>query len=311
MTSPITQIIPREYPGNINDIIRFFRETLEEMVNYGSHIFSWDLQNDKTVRHEESIAPIMSFRHFLDILDSISILADKASGDTSKILLRSAYETCLGLEYMIKEDSENRALAFFVSDIIRQIDVIKSLNTATPEGSTLNNVLKEEIGVDTGVLNEKSDLNKRLSDKESLLNKEKLRPAYEQYILLKQRRVRHPAWYQYFNGPSSIYQMAKLLGRSGEYKLLYSRWSGAVHGSDIYLGKMEQAKTKGQVDIVQLRYFGDLQEVVKYAAIFTLRTFTLYVDARTPEKKTLYQKWYLDFRERFQILIRQNLIEAV
>lgn len=311
MTKPIEQIIPRNEPEEIKQNLSFLKNILDELVNYGSIILASDLQKKDEVRGEESIAPIMLLRHALDLMDSISILVEKGSGDVPKVLLRSLFETILGIEYILKGNSRNRSLAFFVSDIIRQVELIKKLNTSTAEGTALNEIINTEIGVDTQILSRSFDLDLALKNKLSVLEKEYLSPIYQEYLRLRNKKVRHPAWYQYFGGPTSIFQLAKLLNRQGEYTLLYSKWSGAVHGTDIYLGKITSTDVTGMVEIEQIRNFGDVQEVSKYSAIFSLRLLTLYVNARLPELKKSHSNWYKTIKPKYEVLIKKNLIKKI
>src|ERR1035437_3777337 len=135
MTAPIKEVIPRELEENISPIVDKFTAVIEETVNFGSHILIWDIH--PITPGEENVPPTMLYRHFLDIIDSISILVKQGTGDTPKILIRAALEVKLYLEYLFEKDTIDRSMAFIVADTLNQIKVVKKLHRETMEGKDL------------------------------------------------------------------------------------------------------------------------------------------------------------------------------
>jgi hypothetical protein len=142
MTRPIKEVIPREIQENILPIVNRFAELIEEMVNFGSQILIWDIHPETS--GEENIPPTMLFRHYLDIIDSVSILVRQGTGDTPKILLRAALEVKLYLKYIFESDTIDRCMAFIVADALNQIKVIKKLHPDTEEGKALRKTFDQE-----------------------------------------------------------------------------------------------------------------------------------------------------------------------
>lgn len=265
MTDPVKEVIPRDIPENIISTLDLFADTLEEFVNFGSHILAWD--DNPITKGEENIAPTMLFRHFLDLIDSISVLARKSCGDTSKLLIRGALEAMLGIEYLFEKNTFDRALAFLVIDTINQIKTLKKLNSKTKEGKELNKIIEDESIIMGGFkLNPELDLDDEIVRKESVLSQPKFQNAMNEYNQLKSKKEKNPKWYRLFDGPKNIEELAMRLKRRSIYELLYRKWSGPVHGSDIFLGRLVPNEEKG-VDIVQLRYVRDLQEVIRFSMI--------------------------------------------
>lgn len=289
-------------------MITFFKEIIEELVNFGSHILKWDLEPKSVVQGDESIAPVMMFRHFLDILDSISLLTAAGSADTAKIQLRAAFETALGLEYLFEKNTRNRAMAYVTMDILNQIKTLKSLDPSGIEGKKLEAILQAETSITATDMAKKFDFKTLIAEKESVLQLPQYKAAYQGYLELKQKKVNHPAWYQYYNGPRNILGLASHLKKQALYELLYRKWSGAVHGSDVYLGKIANGADPDKVEIVQLRYFKDIQEVVNYTQLFTLTVFRLYVKSRIPKRDDEFRHWYQTNRDRFMKLNEKQLI---
>ena len=305
MTEPIKEIIPRDIPQNIISTLNLFADTLEEFVNFGSHILAWD--DNPITKGEENIAPTMLFRHFLDLIDSISVLARKSCGDPAKLLIRGALETMLGIEYLFEKDTYDRALAFLVIDTTNQIKILKKLNAKTQEGKKLNKIIKDESIMGEFRLSSELDLDDEVVRKESVLKQPKFQRAMNEYDQLKLKNEKNPKWYRLFDGPRSIEELAIRLKRRSFYELLYRKWSGPVHGSDIFLGRLLQNEEKG-VDIVQLRFVKDLQEVVKFSMILSLVVFKAFIENRLPDKKPIMGQWYLSIRETFFNILQNNLI---
>jgi hypothetical protein len=308
MTKPIQEIIPREIPSDLIPTINLFADTLEEIVNFGSHIMVWDT-NPKS-NGDENVAPVMLFRHFLDLIDSISILARHACGDTSKLLARGALETTLGIQYLFEKDTHNRAMAFLVADILNQIKTLKKLDIQRTEGLNLRKTMTNEFPSMDFKTMEEYDFNKMIATKEAIFNLPQFQAAYQEYLLLKQNKESNPKWYRFFNGPKNIELLARHLNQQTLYELLYRKWSGATHGSDIFLGKMTP-RSDGGVDIVQLRYIRDVQEVVKFSMNLSITIFLTYVKNRIPDKTNEVSQWYTSIREKFFFLTENNLIKVI
>lgn len=122
----VKEFIPRDIdPGAAPSLI-FIGETIDYFIDFGSNIFKWE---DYSQSGEEDIAPTMLLRHFLDVLDSISILIKQSCPDPAKLLLRGALETHFSLGYLLAEDTYNRSMAFFVEDILTEIEIIEKNDT--------------------------------------------------------------------------------------------------------------------------------------------------------------------------------------
>lgn len=305
---PIKNIIPREVPENIRPIVNFFASTLEDMVNFGSNMMIWD--DMPATKGEENVPPTMLFRHYLDILDSISILTKEGCGDTVKLLARGALETHLNIEYLFEKDSNNRAMAFLVTDILSQIKSVKKIHPGEQTGKNFKKTYEKEGVLSKLNIADTSELDSFIKSKENVLNLPQFQTAYEEYNRLKQLGEKNPKWYRYFGGPSSLEELAKHLNQHTFYELIYRKWSGATHGSDIYLGKLSKTSDDA-IDIVQLRFIKDLQEVVGFSAVMTIKVFRLFIKNRIPNKEKDFFTWYKEISPAIAQITGSNLISVV
>lgn len=308
MTIPIKELIPREVPENVKPIINWFADSIEEVVNFGSNILFWD--DHPKSNGEENVPPTMLFRHFLDVIDSISILVRQATGDPPKILARAAMEVMLYLEYLFEKDTYNRSMAFLVADFIKLIKTVKSLNPTTAEGKAVYKVFREESLLSKLNNIDTTELDDFVKSKESLLTMPQFAGAYNEYERLRLKGEKNIKWHRFYDGPSTIEGLAKHLKEWSLYQIMYRKWSGSVHGSDIYLGKVMSTEDEGRVDIVQLRFIKDVQEVVGYVLIMSFKVFRLFIENRVPQKKDEYIAWYLEQREVLKKINSKQYIQV-
>jgi hypothetical protein len=297
MFPPVKEIIPREVPHEIKDILDFFSTALEETVNFGSNIMVWDA-NPKT-KGEENLPPTMLLRHFLDLLDSISILVREGSGDTAKILARAALEVTLYIEYLFEKDTLNRSMAFLVEDTMRQIKLAKKFNSDTVEGKNLFKTFNAENFLKDVKL-DNTLLENFIKDKQEMLQLPQFKIANKEFTRLNRSGEGNAKWYRYFDGPKTIESLASYLKQKSLYEIVYRKWSGSVHGTDIYVGKMSTTPEEERIDIFQIRFFKDVKEVVSYALIMGFKVFSDYIFHRVPEKKLEYSRWYPYMRDKHQ-----------
>ncbi len=305
MTIPIKEILPREVDERIVPTLKLFTDLLDEFVNFGTHILYWDA-HPKT-NGEENIPPTMLFRHFLDLIDSVSILVGHGCGDTPKLLMRGALEVTLGIEYLFEKDTHDRAMAFLVVEILNEIKVLKKLNPKTSEGTQLHKILKTEGLVPDFKPGDKYNLEDEVLRKESILQLPQFQKAFKEYEQLKANKEANPKWYRFYGGPKNVEALSLHLNQKTLYELLYRKWSGAIHGSDVYLGRLTK-NSEGGVDIMQLRFIKDVQEIVRYAMILSLKVFKAYIDNRIPEKELDRAMWYMTIREKYLLVIQTNMI---
>ncbi len=311
MTIPVDGLISRTLEPGIKKNLELLSEHLDELVNFGSHIFSWDV---KKVREDQDellqFPPVMMLRQFLDVLDSVSILIKFGTGDPPKILARALFELWFYLEYLLQKDFEKRASAFMVADIIKQIKVAKQLHPKEELGITFRKSLDEE-NLFQGLLDDLNvqDLEQYIASKENLLTLPQYTAAMQEYKRLTRiDGTKNIAWYRFFDGPRNIEKLSTYLKKKSQYELIYRKWSAAVHGSDIYMGKISaNPETNGSL-IVQLRYIRDVQDIVVYSTLMTISVFRIYVDARLPEKKKRLAEWYFNIRPTLEKIGKEKLI---
>jgi hypothetical protein len=290
MTKPVEEVIPRKLPENVEQQLAKFAIILEEVVNFGSNVVDWD--KFPKIDGDHNITPTMLFRHFLDLIDAISVLVYKGSGDSMKLQARAALEVMFYIEYLFEKDTIDRSMAFLVEDAVRLIRATKKLIPNNEAGKAQHKKFEDESVLKSfRELKDFTELEKFVESKEKLLSMPQYKKAYEELKRLESIGEKNPKWYRYFNGPKNIEQLAKYLKQSTMYDIIYRNWSGSVHGTDIYLGKLS-TDGKGKTYITQIRFAKDVQDIVLWSMLSSINVFRTYTVNRIPEKINHLVKWY-------------------
>jgi hypothetical protein len=169
-------------------------------------------------------------RHVAEELDAASVLVAEGCTIPCKSHLRSAFEAELGVQYILKADSERRAIGYLVKharDRIRWYD-------KTDPGSQAGTELRSWIGNEDIAMHVLSSLppfdfeevKKRLT---GMLQRAPYMVVNDEWQRFKRETRRHPAWHALFGGPKTVRDLAFHLDRGFWYEFLYSDWSGHVH----------------------------------------------------------------------------------
>lgn len=306
MTEPIFEIHPRKEKPEIEALLLEFSQGIDEVVNFGTHILKWDIEESTGV--EENIPITMMLRHFLEMTDAISILVKNSSIDPCKPLLRGILETFLGLEYILERDTKNRALGFLIWHSHKNLKLSKKF---TP-GEKSNNLFMSKLKKDKILKGEMTPLDlpgfeEHILELDELISLPIYATAEREYQSFISQRKKEPAWFQLFNGPANIEQLANHLNRQALYEIPYRNWSGPTHGTDILTNKLSQS-TDGNIEIVQIRFAKDAQIVTQYAFTISLLLYQLMTEKRIPKHKIHYANWYMTIQKLYLKLTNEKLI---
>ena len=314
MTNPIDKILPRETDDGVSKILHSFSETIDEFVNFGTHILKWHV--DIKRGGDEQMPLLMFFRELLEKADSISILVRNSSIDPAKTILRSLFEIHLYISYLLESHFQDRSMAFLVWNAK---NIIKT-NNAFLKGNHEYENLKRQVKNDNSFL-DANDLNNLPSAKPIIDNQKTLlqRPEYKKALTDYEKTKKHisnPKWYSLFNGPRTIQELAIHLKMSSFYELVYRNWSGSVHSTDIINGKIVKSQNANEVadkvsaDIIQIRLPKDAQSVSAFTLILMTMTYGTLINTKIPDKKVEYTKWYISVRDIMsQVTSKEQLIK--
>jgi len=278
---------------------------LQEVVSLGANI----LIEDKTPKTTgaENIAPVILFRHFLDIIDSISFLVRAGNGDTPKMLLRPALEILLYLEYIFKDNTREKCISYMVKEYLNEIKRIERLDPESEVGRSFHELLNQIGHKETlqSVFTQ-DEIKKHIQKRKDILESEFYKPVYDEYLLEKSNNKGAVKWYQLYGGGRSIEALAKKLNYSLEYEVFYRSWSGGIHGSDLYLGRMFEDTEENKTEVVQIRFPADVPIIIEHTIKLSHKVFSLFLVNRIPEKQEKYEDQLISLNKYWEKLNAHN-----
>ncbi|MDQ2720623.1 MAG: DUF5677 domain-containing protein [Bacteroidota bacterium] len=307
MTEPIKDILPRgEEQPDVQNLLIKLSSGIEELVNFGTHILNWDVSEGEG--SDENLPVVMMLRHLLELVDSISILIRQSSIDPCKLILRGVLETVFGIEYILQENTKYRALSFMVWHIHNQLKLSKKFRPGGQEYHQFEKKLKADS---TGAFAPPniSGIVKNIQYLEHLLTLPLYAPIEAEYKRLEANGIKNPSWYQFFEGPKIIEQLAAYLNRNAFYEILYRGWSGPIHGTDIIESKLSEFED-GATKIVQIRYVKDAQTVAQHTFNLTLMIYKVIIEKRIPRHLPELSKWFITIRDFFLQLTNESLMKV-
>ncbi|GAB3171801.1 DUF5677 domain-containing protein [Telluribacter humicola] len=309
MYKAIPEILPREISDEQqHKILQVFSNTLEEFVNFGTHILDWDLNHARG--GDEQLPPMLLFRNFLELIDSISILIKNSSIDPSKIILRTALETSFGLEYMLRENTEDRSMAFLVCQIHKEIKDLKKHDPNSEVGKRFRLIFKKDVNTKGVNLPTPDDLEYKIKYKEDLLLTPKYIKAENEYQILYKNKERNPNWYRLFSGPSDVERLCDTLEIPTLYEVFYRNLSNSIHGNDILHGKIVEG-ANGKCEIYQIRFPKEAQSVTSTSIVISMRTFDYYIQKRAPQLNNNFIEWRKTVQNRLEYICGHEQIMII
>lgn len=313
MSEPIKDILPRELHPEIQEILFGYSKLIDEFVNFGTHIFMWIVQESKG--SDEQMPLAMFFRDALEKADSISTLVKYSHIEPSKVILRSLFELTLYIRYIVEEDFEKRSMAFLVWDSKRKIRFYRCYDKEDPfYKETQKIVQKDEFFSNGSFLKELPSVKLALENQYELLLLPDYRLVEKEYERTKKMDRQNPSWYRLYNGPKNIQELATKVNLPFVYEILYRRWSGNVHSTDIIEGKIVKGKNsiemngKVSADIIQINLPKDAHEVVTYTLMLLLMTYIRLRDKKINNKNLEITNWYLSIRNEYMGIINNNVL---
>ena len=309
-TEPIKEVCP-ETAGDakVMEILGRLSEGVQECVRFGTHVAKWCMDNP-VWKDERSLPVLLSFRHALELLESISVLIRYGLADPCKILLRCFFETCLYIEFLLGDSTGQRAMSFLVCHAKRKIKSYLQMMPDSPERKEFMAALKKDsinIHMNNVVID---GIPQRIQNLEQLLAKPEYREVVEEYEHVRKNDRRRPEWYHLFEGPQNIEQLSDQLGHSGKYEILYRLWSRATHGLDLINGNISPGPN-GLVNFVQIRNPEFAQDATSLAISFAHSLFEVMVKFNRPDYNAKVVKWYVREIRKLQMQLTSDEIIKV
>ena len=115
---------------------------LTELVNEGTRVFK---RCEASSSGDLADTPLlMLYLHMLEMVDGIQVLVAESCVAPAIPLVRSAYEACLSIEYILESESERRALSWLAAHALSGVQVNERFDGTTAEGKRYQTPLLEQ-----------------------------------------------------------------------------------------------------------------------------------------------------------------------
>lgn len=199
---------------------------LREAVNDATRAFRRCL-DAATASEEAPAAPFSLYRQSIQLATGIEVLLSTSCAEAAIPLLRSLFETVLGLKYILEESDSYRArsLACVFADMRRRLDFFKTVRDGK---------ISSELAARLGESHIEGAVVPQIEKLQAALDEPFMEDVSKAYKKRQTPRRRFPRWYSLDNATlTSLGKLADHLECRDMYLLAYSRWSGVVHGSSV------------------------------------------------------------------------------
>lgn len=289
------QIPPRDYEESCLLSHYGIRQASYAGTRILDHLFK-ALSNEGVLH----LAPLLLYRHILDLGDSIGTLLRFGSSSTAAILLRALFEGNLGLHFMLEGNTfrKDRAASYWTFIRIKRLRNFTVYDPSTTEGKRFHEVLNAAENLKDAKFPERDYSHKR-NELENLLNTEDSKPFWLKYQQAPtNKKPKH--WYSLCSKARNFRELAVLIKREAEYLLLYQMLSEPAHASDVISGILRNWPGEG-ILVHQIRGPEEkVEQIANFGATFLLNCHHLLLSTYVPKDHELvkwFTKWYLqDYR---------------
>jgi hypothetical protein len=228
----------------------------------------------KTVQERMEGSPCLSHgtvlamcRNLIERIDGISILARAGSAQNGYPILRTTFETLLGLQFILEGNTANRALAYQVRHAHRAIAYATLMDPTTTEGQKLRDSVSNEefrhVLADTDV-----EAAREIAHWAPMLDSPEYQAVEANWqIRTKGDRTKIVDWYSLFGGPAHFRALAEHLNQRVAWNILYTMWSDVTHGTDAF-NHVGKAREPGGANFRPARNPEGIEKVCGFAVLF-------------------------------------------
>ncbi|MBE3139586.1 MAG: hypothetical protein IMZ53_03280 [Thermoplasmata archaeon] len=270
--------------------LKNYSSIIDEIINYGSLVFGWAFAN--VHEGDQHVAMFALYRRSLELLDTLSILIRNACITPCKLLLRALFETVLFVEYITKENFEQRARDFILCVKHKELTVLKEHCPSDPLYSRYLTNLKNDSVFKNMPIVEIPEIEAAIKAKEILTNSNSYSASQEAYKATMERRKPYSPiwWFNLHDGPKSIFELAKAMQRPAQYKILYEDWAGYAHGTGSFDGQVEISSVG--IAIPQIRLPKDAEFITFMAVSYGLTALRIMILMYAKERNVEFFEWY-------------------
>ncbi len=270
--------------------IELASQTLREAFNFGTNLYEKCRMTSKADA-DEAFPVLALFLHILQMIDSAEVLISNICVEPTKLLIRSAFEAKLGLEFMNETMARTKGIAWIIRNILDRIEFRERHSKENEKGKDFFDTLDQE-GFEgfEDILPPTPEIPSDYIDHlKKSLEKPGYADVYAEYQRLGEKRKR-VEWYSLYDGPTNIRELAEYLKQRTVYDSLYRSWSKQSHAasSDHLTLILEESKSV----LGPIRYPMDIAHVSNFALGILLQSDIVMIHRFLSGDLRRFSKWY-------------------
>ena len=184
---------------------------------------------------------ILFIRKIMEQLDAINVLYSVGLFEPAQIMLRTLIENIVGLEFILKENTEKRAAAYFLEHHYQELDKSETYFNAESKYGKLIIAQKgkDEFEKDCEKLAKKKQALKRMIKSKTVFQETDI--ARKKKIEQKRKQNKYKKkvyiqWYEVCSNITNFYGLMKEVGYEKYYDGIYGALSFEAHGLNTTMG---------------------------------------------------------------------------
>ena len=228
------KILDRDKAANFGTTISEPLDSLRDFVDYGTHlVLRCYHTSNKSLK--DCVALFSLFKNALSMADAIEVMMRQGVIHPSQLQLRSLFEVSVTLQWVLQESGDERAKAYHVANLRRQrLDYRRDL-PGTVENKAFKD-LWDTIGERTPSPEREKELRAQIANLNKELSGPSMRDLNKKFEDFYKKKEYEQDWYKIL-GVRSFREIAKYVGRTAEYLIIYTSGSEVMHGST-YSGQL-------------------------------------------------------------------------
>jgi len=244
-------------------------------------------------------------RKIMEQLDAINVLFSVGLFTQAQIILRSLIENIISLEFILKEDTEKRAAAYYLEHHYQEIELgVECFDKNSEYGKLIiENMGEEKFDSDYEKYKKKRDALKRLVNSEEIFHKVDEARSEKLNAKKKTRKKKvYVQWYEVCSSVSSFYGLMKETGYERYYQSIYGGLSYETHALNSTMG---MKVNENGISLKWIRNPEEGSSTFSLACTFSisaLKEIYKYLNDGEEEKRE-FQSFFIDFVQKRDITI--------
>lgn len=296
--TPHPAILNREEPRAIAKQ-HFGRQTalLQDLADYGSNLIVRAFESSQKGMAEIVVCGVL-LKQMVAMIDASEVLLSAGCGHASFLPARTAFEASLYIDWILKADSERRAIRYIVGNYRDERLWARRAIPGTIEEKATSRIAAM-LGLDFQAERPTlaTDARNHLAEVNRILAQSDLKTIDKEFTTARGNRKRDPEWYE-LDGLKSIRQVAENVGRLPEYEFFYAKGSQVTHTGSY---KDHIRFRSGQVHLLPIRHLADVNMLLNFIVTVAISTFKKILERYRPGESGAFAKKYLeDWRDPFK-----------